>query len=247
MPATKMAARPAIRRPLDISELKSGLERASAGTGNPASAETVRDSIRRVGNSSNLILDTDLDSFSLVDLLIVVIPRAQERLADIEDTALHIAEPSENTALELSIAAGQIEESDLGRATYDIRTAVGENNTFKTVSPSLQAELPRALHDYTEAQEHLIYLLKQYRQNAILGNLEEAFARARTSNAQLWNVGSAELEKLLSERLHIYETYRFWGFIFIALSFLSSSAVAAFAGRSIAARVRAERAMRTRK
>lgn len=242
MPRTRMAARPADWRPLDLSQFRNSLQHASGPTGGSVPVESVSDAIRKVGNSSNLILDTDLDSFSLVDLLVVVLPRAQERLAQIEDMARDTAQTAEARSLELSISAGQIEESDLGRATYDIRTAIEENNAFRTVSPSLQSSLPMALRGYSEAQKHLILLLKQSRPDAIPGGLDGGIAAARASNRQLWDTGADELEKLLAERLRIYETYRFWGFVFITLSFLSSTGVTAFAGRSIAARLRAERA-----
>jgi signal transduction histidine kinase len=242
MPATRMSARPASRRPLDLSQLREELGQPSGFTGGSLPIERVREAIRKIGNSSNLILDTDLDSFSLVDLVVVVLPRAQDRLAKIEDIARENTRTDASRALEFAISAAQIEESDISRTTYDVRTAIDENNAFRTPSPSLQSALPASLQGYSDSQEHLALMLKQDRPRATTGDLDAAFARARASTTLLWNTGAAELEKLLVERLIIYETYRFWGFVFIALSFLSSTGVTAYAGRSIAARIRAERA-----
>lgn len=242
MPATRMAARTETRRPLDLSQFIQQLRQLSEPEGGSVPIEAVREAVGKIGNSSNLILDTDLDSFSLVDLVVVVLPRAQGRLAKIEDVARKSTRTEASRSLEFAILAAQIGESDLGRAIYDVRTAIDENNAFRNPSPSLQSALPSALRGYSESLEHLILMLRQEHPRAATEDLDAAFAGARASTTQLWNTGATELEKLLLERLKIYETYRFWGFVFIAMSFLSSTGVTAYAGRSIAARLRAERA-----
>ena len=83
--------------------------------------------IAHVGDSSNLVLDPDLDSFYLMDCCVVALPSICGRLASV---ARCLGQGEAKGGLELGIASRRLREDDLARFSKDIETALAEDFNF---------------------------------------------------------------------------------------------------------------------
>ena len=252
--SVRVSARDSHRVPVDlaplISQIASVCEPARAAGGQPGGDEAalalaVKSTMRRVGNSSNLILDTDLDSYSLVDLLVYSLPRGQERLTRLEELGRSGMPTGSRERVPFATASAIIEEMDAVWSRNNLRTAIDENRNTKGGNARVQGALSDAMERFMGPQERLIETLRRIGDGSqppvSVAEFERAIAQAREANADLWMTSSKALDEILGQRLGIYLTYRAFGFGFIALSLLSSTAVAALAGRSLIAQQRAER------
>jgi methyl-accepting chemotaxis protein len=160
--ATTVGGRPADLAPLraaaaahpelDLGEKLAAVEKAAgapdAGTpaGRAATASTLVDVVTQVGNASNLILDPDLDSFYVMDLQIVQVPKvllAAAQAAAPDDTAPRV----ERVATQ-AVQAGTV--AGAGAAVHDdVATAAAH-----TVLPGLTDRLAPA-GDITKAATEL--------------------------------------------------------------------------------------------
>ena len=207
----------------------------------------LRETIRQIGNSSNLILDPELDSYFLADLVVDVLPRAQNRLATLEQLGRRILRPAEPARLdraELAITAAQLRESDVALIDLDVRTALEEDMNFHGMSPSLQQRVPPAARNYAETHARLLHLLDGLAADTPPDVTEEALLsavdQARAAGFGLWRAAVAELDQLLELRLNIYRRYRLWAYAFIGLAFVSSTGMTVAMARSVTARIHTE-------
>ena len=99
----------------------------------PQTPQAFADLVTAIGNNSNLILDPDLDSFYLMDMQIVQLPKALVAAAAVgrAPAAKTVAESAE-----LAVVAGQL--SSAGTA-IDIDLATAHKNT---ASPAVLSDLP---------------------------------------------------------------------------------------------------------
>src|SRR5690348_11565889 len=106
-----------------------------AGTpaGRAATASALVDVVTQIGNASNLILDPDLDSFYVMDLQIVQVPKAL--LAAAQAAAPNAAAPRVARVASQAVQAGTV--ASAGAAVHDdVATAAAH-----TVLPGLTARL----------------------------------------------------------------------------------------------------------
>jgi methyl-accepting chemotaxis protein len=135
-----------------------------------------------VGDSSNLILDPDLDSYYLMDLVLLALPDYLERLDAYSG--------GDSDALVL------VKAIDLPRMVDDGKKVLAEDPNFYGRSASLQARLPGALSSIARTGAALVGASASGR----AGAAAEASAAARDS----WGVGDEELAILLQTRLAFY-------------------------------------------
>ncbi len=114
------------------------------GVGTPATrvalATALADLITQVGNTSNLILDPDLDSFYVMDTLVVQVPRSLVAAASADDMAGNQAgEGSRNVA----IAAQAVRAGSISAASDKIHSNLA-TSTRNTSAQGLTAELANA-------------------------------------------------------------------------------------------------------
>jgi methyl-accepting chemotaxis protein WspA len=158
---------------------------------------------RQIGNSSNLILDPDLDSYYLMDLVLLTLPQAQQRLALLLEAALAQA-PAAELAARLRLEGARLEDyrANLIQA---VDTALREDAAFYGASASLQANLPRLLAAYNQTL------------SAFLASTQGAAAGLELLQASvpLWQAGrrlsrqaEIELAQLLAIRIARYQQTR---------------------------------------
>lgn len=206
----------------------------------------IRTLIAHAGDTSNLILDPDLDSYYLMDVTLVALPQTQDRLAAIAAHAADVLgtgtlKPAERS--QFAVYAAMVKESDHDRIATDVQTALAEDTNFNGVRPSLQAALPKAFDRYSAATTALVALMTQAADPDKPVPSRDAFLHAlnaaRAESFALWNTGATELDGLLETRITHYTSQRTQSLLLTALSLVFCAVVVAFISRSITAPLRA--------
>jgi len=167
----------------------------------------VRTMITHVGDTSNLILDPDLDSYYTMDATLVALPQTADRIANITALGLSLTAKGSATPAErarLTIAAAMLKESDLDRISSDVQTAINEDRNFHGISPTLQRNVPQASEAYAHAAEKFIAAVEAASGPGARRKEFDAIVVAgehtREAGFALWQVAQAELDVLLKAR-----------------------------------------------
>jgi len=176
---------------------------------------TVRAMITHAGDTSNLILDPDLDSYYLMDVTLLALPQAQVRLAQIVSFGHEIRSRGDLTRkeqMQLEVYAALLEEADLNRIVASLQTSLNEDPNFHGRSATLQARIPPALQAFQESARDFISLIRQAADSnarQVDSNVFEAAGlKARAKSFELWNAGAEELDLLLAARIASYASRR---------------------------------------
>src|SRR5260221_10309792 len=105
----------------------------------------VRTMITHAGDTSNLILDPDLDSYYLMDATLLALPQTQDRLAAVMARGLEILKQPAVTIQDrqqFAIFATMLQEADLDRLTSSVETGLREDPNFYGSNPSFQQRVP---------------------------------------------------------------------------------------------------------
>jgi methyl-accepting chemotaxis protein len=173
--------------------------------------DIVRAMIGHAGDTSNLILDPDLDSYYAIVAATSLIPDSQLRI----DRLIRILEsPASDQAADklvgmkqkIAIETGIIRETILDPTLQSVRKSIAEDNSVYQTSPVLQDEVARSLKDYSTIFTRLIDLLNQasdqsskdaIKINECLASLREA----RSVNLALNQSLHTAIHEMLNHRL----------------------------------------------
>ncbi|EMG37720.1 methyl-accepting chemotaxis protein [Desulfocurvibacter africanus PCS] len=201
--------------------------------------------ISHVGDTSNLILDPDLDSYYLMDITLLALPQTHRRLADImaftEQARLH-GGLSETERRRLHSYAELLRESDYNRVLASTATSLNEDQNFLGLSESLQNTLPVAMSRYKSTTEPFVSMLMHMADggdSAISAQrFRETYARARDESFRFWESAVAELDKLLLVRIDAYRQDRLVTLAGLAVAVALATLLAWMISRSINAPLR---------
>jgi methyl-accepting chemotaxis protein len=192
----------------------------------------VRTMITHAGDTSNLILDPDLDSYYLMDVTLLALPQSQDRIAEIYDfLRSRKSQPGGLTQadrIQVSVYAALVKQSDLDRITGDLQTAINEDPNFYGESPGLKAKLAPAIADYQAKTEALIALLNRIATGEKMPSWEEFEKGANAaSDASFgsWDVAVAELDILLDKRLAELTTQKYKNLAFSLIALMGAVAI----------------------
>lgn len=196
--------------------------------------------ITDIGNTSNLILDPDLDSYYLMEIILLILPQADQRLGNLSASLMEITRHSTLTDEDVStlqIYAAMMLEIDLTHLKQAVNTVLIEDVNFYGRQPSLHANLPDALNEYILALGNLVGMLQQAaEQGAALHDatpLSGQIKKAKNAGAAFWRVASTELESLLNARIASYNQLKLEAILFSTLVIFVAIAVAFWCARSI--------------
>lgn len=165
-----------------------------------------------VGNTSNLILDPDLDSYYSMDCVVVFLPTAIKRLYEIDALARKAMEAKDaaaerETSRELGIASAFLRRDDRDQILASISTVLAEDKNFYGVSRSLQERIPPLAEAYgIEASEFAGTLDS----SASLGRLDDparyeaAWRGSMEAMVGLFDALAQELRTLIDLRIRSY-------------------------------------------
>jgi methyl-accepting chemotaxis protein len=222
--------------------LKGGLVDQSVESSDKSHAHLIADvrtMITHAGDTSNLILDSDLDSYYLMDATLVALPQTQDRLATIEKLGQEVlrgGKIDDRQRMQLAVAAALLKEADLDRTTGDIQTSLSEDQNFYGTSQGLQRNLPPASQQYAKATEALLDLMRKIIDAPDTPVAEAKFAaaasEARKASFGLWQTGVQELDVLLQRRIDALALARLWAIVLTTLVLLAAAGIAASVVRS---------------
>jgi PAS domain S-box-containing protein len=205
----------------------------------------VRMMITHVGDTSNLILDPDLDSYYLMDATLLAMPELQDRLASVMATDAfapgHAISREEQD--QIHVAASLLKQADLDRVLSSVRTSLNEDRNFNGRSESLQRSIPPILDEFSAATEAFIQMtLTLSRADSVSPETANAFhaagERAQEVSFRLWNALDKELDVLLAARIDSFKTRRARSLILTALAALAACGLVTFITRSISVPLR---------
>lgn len=200
----------------------------------------VRTMITHAGDSSNLILDPDLDSYYLMDVTLLALPQMQDRIATVMaygETALESPAFTRAQQSQLAVYAALLRESDLDRVSGSTMTALTEDANFYGASPSLQRRVPPVLTEFSAAAENFIALVSRMsetnRPTITTADFLAAGTRARQASFVLWKVAAQESDVLLETRINHYGSRRARSLILTGLALAAAVSFVTFITRSI--------------
>ena len=200
----------------------------------------VRTMITHMGDTSNLILDPDLDSYYLMDVTLLALPQTQDRLARATRfgyEALRRGGPTEEEKIQLAVDAAMLQEADVDRVAGSSRTSLNEDAGFYGTSPSLQSRLPAALAEYEQANGPFIRVMKSLAAGSVAGVSPEAYLRsglaARQESFAYWNTAVTEEDTLLHLRIAHFERRRTRSLLLASGAVLAAGLLALWLTRSI--------------
>jgi two-component system chemotaxis sensor kinase CheA len=202
--------------------------------------------ITHSGDTSNLILDPDLDSYYLMDVTLLTLPQMEERLQQIAADVEQIVQRgslSTNDQVRLAKSAALLREADWTRAAASARTALNEDRNFYGVSPTLVPAVHEHLARCEQSSAQLLLRLEGLASTRGLPRFDlEAF---RSELAQLDDELYAfharafdEEDALLAIRIAHFRRSLHTGYLLAGLSVALSSLLAFLLASNVVRRVR---------
>ena len=241
------------RQHLKVGLVKSEWEELRKGLANATVEESdklhehlianIRAMITHAGDTSNLILDPDLDSYYLMDCTLLALPQTQDRLTSIISNgyqALNNLQEGTTTRKQrhqFGMGAGLLQQSDLDRIVASTNTSLTEDANFYGVSGTLKPSLEPLLRRYQTETEEFIKLLETMSFSEKLETKPEDFLsaglKARDASFALWDASVVELDRLLALRIAKYEMDRTWALWSTVAALAASLVLVFFVARSI--------------
>ncbi len=192
----------------------------------------IRTMITHAGDTSNLILDPDLDTYYTMDATLLALPQTQDRLSRIiRDGQTLLKSVTVRDRVQMAVYAAQLKEADLDRVTGSLETALNEDPNFYGVSKSFQQSVPGVLKDYHAKMEAFIQVITQMATEGAgpvpVQQFVQRGSAARAASFALWNAASDEMDAMLQTRIDVFERRK--NVIFIAtIATLTVSVLLAF-------------------
>lgn len=196
--------------------LSGSLAKEGATTGNMETLVSfigdLRGIIAHSGDTSNLILDPDLDSYYLMDVTLLAMPQTMDRMGEIASQFLpRLANPAAAQSAELNIDAAvmakMLGEADLARVVADMDISFTEDPNFYGISPSYKESLTPHLEAYKDASSKVVNLLTEMRNGraVTVGNFAAAINNALDASETFIQSGYNNLDTLIDTRIKTYQ------------------------------------------
>jgi methyl-accepting chemotaxis protein len=169
----------------------------------------IRGMITHMGDTSNLILDPDLDSYYVMDATLLAIPQLQERLFNISNTTAALkteSELSKADQIQAAVFAATLQESDLIRIKGDFETAFNEDENFNGVSNSLKDQVSPRLESLLNSGNDMFSTLENISESQTIQDEQQrdfksGIESTLQSSKELWLAAATELDQLLTTRI----------------------------------------------
>jgi methyl-accepting chemotaxis protein len=204
----------------------------------------IRLMITHLGDTSNLILDPDLDSFYMVDVSLVALPQAQERIStliSIYNSMVKNAGKNQDDKLAMAAQITLFQQNDLDRVMSSLETAMNEDNNFYGKSESLHKNIPGPMEKFKKSGDNFIKLLgslKDANLSMVNPQVIQAGNEALEDSFGLWDVCSSELEVLLDKRINKFKSDRLYSLLLSALALSLSFLLVWYIGKGITVPIR---------
>lgn len=188
--------------------------------------------ITHSGDTSNLILDPDLDSYYLMDITLCAMPQLQDRLQDTLAFIQRLRKSgswTESDRRALGVYAALLKQSDLDRINGDTQTVFQEDPHFYGTSETLKRNLEPAVSDLAKKMDSLIALLTAMSLAPSIeehyGQTMEAGQSAFNQSFGTWTVAVTELDALIENRVSVLSVSKYRSLTIAILSLLAAFGV----------------------
>jgi methyl-accepting chemotaxis protein len=174
----------------------------------------LRGLIGHAGDTSNLTLDPEMDSYYLADVTSVTAAQTLNRIGSAQimvEPLLKDGKLQPAALRAIAISSAMLKESDFDRIAGDLDTALKENaKSPRGPSPTLKPGIEPLLARYKNDVQSLIDLLAASGEGKAVGldRFQEVAARASQSSLDLWEKTVSELDAVLQMRIDGYARYR---------------------------------------
>ena len=195
--------------------------------------DDVLEMIVHAGDTSNLILDPDLDSYYLMDVTLLAVPALLETVYEV--TAGETLSATEAAIQHASITA------TMERIGASIETAINEDANFYGELPGMDAALRTSLQEYTNAGQPLMTALGAVRQGVPFqrSEIRGAARSLLAATPVFWDAVVDQQNALLEKRIATYEGDLLVTILLSVLAVLVAAAIVVLIGRGITRQARA--------
>ncbi len=168
--------------------------------------------ITHLGDTSNLILNPDLDSYYLMDGSLLAIPQVMKQQRSLSDQlALLRHQDTAAHRQDILFTLYTLRQTDLPRVRGSLETAINEDANFYGALPELEAHLlPILQQTETDMQRYIAALESRLARETLTLSARdtESLSGSMDRALALWQQVSLELEHALVARIHAYEQER---------------------------------------
>ena len=229
------------------SDLKKRLPLLPAGEADDRHQELigdVRTLASHIGDTSNLILDPDLDSSHLLDVALRGLPLLEDSLHQVAGLAQRLLEKrrlSEEDRVQLNDYVDSVQGAGLERVLASARRALEEDAGVHGPSVSLQREIPPLLDEVARAVGGYLALTRMLAASEIPAVKPEDYATsedlALAATARLRTAAAGELQGLLETRLAVLGWSRWIWLLLTSLAVVASGVLGVAMTRGITRRL----------
>lgn len=208
-----------------------------------AATNSLKLAVTHIGDTSNLILDPDLDSYYLMDVTLLALPQLQDRLRTLSAFLEKIkdpAAPGNDALIQAAVIAQMLEESDLGRIEADTQTVLNEDKNFYGELPDLNKHLTGSLAELQKPTKDLIAVLRKFSagEKVDVAEIRNLLIKASTVSYQSWFTDIKVLERLLQTRVHALVEHRTTAISYAGLALLATILLSILIGSTISRSIR---------
>lgn len=200
----------------------------------------IRGMIGHAGDTSNLILDPDLDTYYLMDVTLAALPQMQDRIQEIigfVEPILRRKQMSDAERLQVGIYASLLKLSDMDRVAASAQTAVNEDSNFLGISPTLAKNISPAVIELNNAISTFVGLNQQIAAEVKVTVLPEQYLasaeKALATSYSTWHTAATEMDQMLDIRVNRYTTERFFNMLWGAMALMFACLVAIVIAKNV--------------
>lgn len=217
------------------------LKTASVLEGYDSMVGDIREMVTHGGDTSNLILDPDLDSYYIMDVTLLALPDTQVRLGDVLEYGRELLNKgglTEKQRRQLYVYAAGL-EGDMERVQGSISTSFNEDQNFYGLSPTLEPSISPALDAYVSANTKFVNMVRSIADLPAGGTGfgEEQFVNAglelNKAISRMWDASVKELDVLLEKRVDDYRSARMLALVVTGAALAVAILLVIMIGRSI--------------
>jgi methyl-accepting chemotaxis protein len=197
----------------------------------------VRSLISRVGDTSNLILDPDLDSFYVMDLIVLKLPDFVDSLKETDAAARRIL--AGDSSLD-SLATFYAAKGKLNGVVAGMQASIEsgyKGNSDGTLQPALAPVYSALISSYGDYEKSLIALGETAAKGetaTLIGTELDAQHQGLISRADTaWTTSAKQLDRLLAARIQGFESKLWTNLTLAGLAVLAALVIGVFLARSM--------------
>ncbi|MDT3740057.1 MAG: methyl-accepting chemotaxis protein [Candidatus Kapabacteria bacterium] len=203
--------------------------------------------IRFIADESGLILDPDLDSYYLMDISALVLPKLQMQIGElmlIVQNSYTKGVVSEYDANKVRLLTEIIKFDYIDRINQGILTSIREDKNFYEESTTLRQNIPLHFDKFNQAVSLFADDLKKWytgsesNDELLMQKLKINGYQALNSSAEFWEGVNAELDGLLVQRIAHYQKLRLVALLSSGFAFAFAVFLVLYVSKQIARHLR---------